>query len=154
MVADFAHFFNWYYSGCRRSVTTPIWSSGRNAPKSFADLRDPKWSGKMVKGHPGFSGAIMSATFQIAELIEHEQRMITGAGEVAVVGGAFLISIGLAHTGVHVEHDAVQRTAAVHPVNPSPAKIGERDKVLIVRKPLRLKASHLTQAGRDLLNNG
>ena len=24
-----------------------------DAPKSFADLLDPKWAGKMVKGHPG-----------------------------------------------------------------------------------------------------
>ena len=37
-----------------------------DAPKSFADLLDPKWSGKMVKGHPAYSGTIMNATFQIA----------------------------------------------------------------------------------------
>jgi iron(III) transport system substrate-binding protein len=37
-----------------------------DAPKSFADLLDPKWSGKMVKAHPGYSGTIMTATFQIA----------------------------------------------------------------------------------------
>src|SRR5258706_1514409 len=36
------------------------------APKSFADLLDPKWSGKMVKAHPGYSGTIMTATFQIS----------------------------------------------------------------------------------------
>jgi hypothetical protein len=75
--------------------------------------------------------------------------MIAVAGEVAVVSGAFLVAIGLAHTRVHVEHDAVQRTAAVHPVNPSPAEIGERDKVLIIREPLGLEASHL--AGRGCL---
>src|SRR5665811_958785 len=73
--------------------------------------------------------------------------MIAVAGEVAVEGGAFLVAIGLAHTRVHVEHDAVQRTAAVHPVNPSPAEIGERDKVLIIRKPLGLEASHLAGGG-------
>ena len=33
------------------------------APKSYADLLDPKWQGKIVKGHPGYSGAIMTATF-------------------------------------------------------------------------------------------
>src|SRR3954454_18925746 len=33
------------------------------APKSHADLLDPKWVGKIVKGHPGYSGAIMTATF-------------------------------------------------------------------------------------------
>ncbi len=37
-----------------------------DAPRSFADLLDPKWSGKMVKAHPGYSGTIMTATFQIA----------------------------------------------------------------------------------------
>jgi iron(III) transport system substrate-binding protein len=36
-----------------------------DAPKSFADLLDPKWMGKMVKGHPAYSGTIMTATFQI-----------------------------------------------------------------------------------------
>ncbi|THD60347.1 MAG: extracellular solute-binding protein [Bradyrhizobium sp.] len=36
-----------------------------DAPKSFADLLDPKWAGKMVKAHPAYSGTIMTATFQI-----------------------------------------------------------------------------------------
>jgi iron(III) transport system substrate-binding protein len=36
-----------------------------DAPKSFADLLDPKWAGKMVKGHPAYSGTIMTATFQV-----------------------------------------------------------------------------------------
>jgi len=36
-----------------------------DAPKSFADLLEPKWVGKMVKAHPGYSGTIMTATFQI-----------------------------------------------------------------------------------------
>lgn len=35
------------------------------APKSFADLLDPKWAGKIVKAHPAYSGTIMNATFQI-----------------------------------------------------------------------------------------
>ena len=35
------------------------------APTSFADLLDPKWMGKLVKAHPGYSGNVMTATFQI-----------------------------------------------------------------------------------------
>ena len=37
-----------------------------DAPKSYADLLDAKWQGKMVKAHPGYSGAILTATFVLA----------------------------------------------------------------------------------------
>ena len=56
-------------------VTTRVWLSSlgyntdlvkaEDAPKSLADLLDPKWAGKMVKAHPAYSGTIMTATFQI-----------------------------------------------------------------------------------------
>lgn len=36
------------------------------APKSYADLLDPKWSGKIVKAHPGYSGTILTQTFQVS----------------------------------------------------------------------------------------
>ena len=36
------------------------------APKSFAELLEPKWKGKIVKAHPGYSGTIMTVTFEIA----------------------------------------------------------------------------------------
>jgi iron(III) transport system substrate-binding protein len=47
--------------GCNTSLVKP-----EDRPKSFADLLDPKWKGKMVKAHPSYSGTIMTATFQLA----------------------------------------------------------------------------------------
>jgi iron(III) transport system substrate-binding protein len=36
------------------------------APKSYADLLDPKWAGKIVKAHPSYSGTILTATYQMS----------------------------------------------------------------------------------------
>jgi iron(III) transport system substrate-binding protein len=38
----------------------------QDAPKGFMDLLDPKWAGKLVKAHPGYSGLILTATHAIA----------------------------------------------------------------------------------------
>src|SRR5215467_10352696 len=37
-----------------------------DAPRSYADLLDPKWTGKIVKAHPSYSGTIITATYQMA----------------------------------------------------------------------------------------
>ena len=40
--------------------------NGKDAPKGFMDLLDAKWSGKLVKAHPGYSGLILTATHAMA----------------------------------------------------------------------------------------
>jgi iron(III) transport system substrate-binding protein len=69
------HYPKDYYDPEGFFVTTRVWLStlgyntnlvkAEEAPKSFADLLDPKWAGKMIKAHPSYSGTIMTATFQI-----------------------------------------------------------------------------------------
>ena len=60
-----------------RATLSPIGYNSKlvkaeDAPKSFADLLDPKWKGKMVKAHPGYSGTVMTATHQISRDIGWE----------------------------------------------------------------------------------
>ncbi|MGN6704264.1 MAG: extracellular solute-binding protein, partial [Burkholderiaceae bacterium] len=40
-----------------------------DAPKSHADLLDPKWKGKLVKAHPGYSGTIMTDTCALSQAL-------------------------------------------------------------------------------------
>jgi iron(III) transport system substrate-binding protein len=58
---QFASFRVWF---CIIAYNTNLVKK-EDAPKSYADLLDPKWKGKLVKAHPGYSGTIMTATFQM-----------------------------------------------------------------------------------------
>ena len=69
------------------------------------------------------------AALQIAELVEHEQRMIAGAFVMAVPDAHLLFAMGRADARIHVEHDASRRTAGMNPVDPLAGKIGERREV-------------------------
>jgi iron(III) transport system substrate-binding protein len=40
-----------------------------DVPKSFADLLDPKWKGRIVKAHPGYSGTILTTTYALANTL-------------------------------------------------------------------------------------
>src|SRR3954453_13202401 len=57
------------------------------------------------------------ASLDVAELVEHKQRMIAGAGEVAVIGAAFLLAVGRAFARIHVEYDSLRPPPAAHFVN-------------------------------------
>src|SRR6478609_1125312 len=68
--------------------------------------------------------------FDIAELVEHEQRVIAGTSEMTVIGAAFLFAIGRAFARIHVEDDGLRPSPPAHLVDPLTGQIGERGKVL------------------------
>ena len=51
---------------CARMAYNTNLVKAEDAPKSYADLLDPKWIGKIVKAHPGYSGTILTATYQMS----------------------------------------------------------------------------------------
>ncbi len=56
---------SWRVTLCPIAYNTTL-VKAEEAPKSFNDLLDPKWVGKIVKAHPGYSGTIMTATQQLS----------------------------------------------------------------------------------------
>jgi iron(III) transport system substrate-binding protein len=64
------------YAGFRATLSPIAYNTklvkAEDAPVSFKDLLDPKWKGKIVKAHPGYSGTILTATFEMVRDIGWE----------------------------------------------------------------------------------
>lgn len=58
-------FASWRITLCPVAYNTSL-VKAEDAPRSYADLLDAKWQGKIVKAHPGYSGTIMTATQQLS----------------------------------------------------------------------------------------
>jgi iron(III) transport system substrate-binding protein len=62
-----------YFAAFRADLSVVAYNedlvSPDEVPDSFADLLDPRWRGRMVKGHPGYSGTIMTATHALSEAL-------------------------------------------------------------------------------------
>jgi iron(III) transport system substrate-binding protein len=56
------------YAGFRATLSPIAYNTrlvkAEDAPRSFKDLLDPRWKGKIVKSHPGYSGNTLTATFE------------------------------------------------------------------------------------------
>lgn len=76
-----------------------------------------------------------AASLQVADLVEHGQRMVRAAAEVAVIDRALLLAVGWTFGAVHVEDDALGRLALMHPVDPGAGQIHQRRQVDLARRP-------------------
>jgi hypothetical protein len=85
---------------------------------------------------------------EIAELVEHEQRVVAVTAEVSVPRRALLSSVGWALGTIHVENDVVGRFAGVDLVDPSAGESREGREVDVARQPLGLEAPHLAAGSR------
>jgi iron(III) transport system substrate-binding protein len=61
-----------YYFGLRATVNVITYNtkalSAAEAPKAWTDLLDPKWKGKLVTAHPGYSGVIATHVLALVHL--------------------------------------------------------------------------------------
>ena len=61
-----------YYFGLRATVNSITYNtkliSAAEAPKTWKDLLDPKWKGKLVTAHPGYSGVIATHVLALVHM--------------------------------------------------------------------------------------
>ena len=81
------------YFATERFTLSPIMYNTKlvkteDAPKSFADLLDKKWTGKIVKAHPSYSGVIMTVTFELSRALGWDYLKKLGQQRVMQVQSA------------------------------------------------------------------
>src|SRR5438093_9794722 len=61
-----------FYYGMRATLSVIAYNpkviSEKDAPKTWKDLLNPKWKGKMVSAHPGYSGIILTHVVALVNL--------------------------------------------------------------------------------------
>src|SRR6185503_8965281 len=62
-----------YYATWRATLSVIGYNTNlvdaKDAPTGYADLLDPKWKGKLVKSHPGYSGTSLTGTYAITKVL-------------------------------------------------------------------------------------
>ncbi|MBV8168458.1 MAG: extracellular solute-binding protein [Alphaproteobacteria bacterium] len=101
------------------------------APKSFAELLEPKWTGKLVKAHPGYSGTILTATYQMARDLGwpyfeklSKQRVLQVQSAVdppkKLAAGERPVMVDGTEASLTIQQDAGQPVAAIYPREGAP----------------------------------
>jgi iron(III) transport system substrate-binding protein len=81
-----------YYYGLRATVNViafnPRAVTAAEAPKTWRDLLDPKWKGKLVTAHPGYSGVIATHVLALVHLHGWDYFKQLGQNRVMLVQSA------------------------------------------------------------------
>jgi iron(III) transport system substrate-binding protein len=81
-----------YYYGLRATVNVIAYNTkavtAAEAPKTWKDLLDPKWKGKLVTAHPGYSGVISTHVLALVNLLGWDYFKQLGGNGVMIVQSA------------------------------------------------------------------
>jgi iron(III) transport system substrate-binding protein len=81
-----------YYYGLRATVNVIAYNtasvSAAEAPRAWKDLLDPKWKGKVVTAHPGYSGVVATHVLALVHLHGWDYFKALAANNVMLVQSA------------------------------------------------------------------
>src|SRR5438128_5430950 len=103
----------------------------KDAPAGYADLLDPKWKGKLVKSHPGYSGTSLTGTYAIVKLLGWDyleklskqgvlQLQSTTATPKSIASGERVVMVDGNEYNMFIEIDAKSPVKIIYPKEGTP----------------------------------
>jgi len=103
----------------------------KDAPASYADLLDPKWKGKLIKSHPGYSGTALTGTYAIVKTLGWDyfeklskqnvlQVQSTTATPKGIASGERAVMVDGNEYNMFIEIDAKSPVAIIYPKEGTP----------------------------------
>jgi iron(III) transport system substrate-binding protein len=103
----------------------------KDAPTGYTDLLDPKWKGKLVKAHPGYSGTALTGTYAITKLLGWDyleklskqgvqQLQSTTATPKSIASGERAVMVDGNEYNMFIEIDAKSPVRIIYPKEGTP----------------------------------
>src|SRR6202158_5414574 len=124
-----------YYAAWRATLSVMGYNTNlvpaKDAPTGYLDLLDPKWKGKLVKSHPGYSGTSLTGTYAIVKALGWDyleklskqgvqQLQSTTATPKSIASGERAVMVDGNEYNMFMEIDAKSPVKIVYPAEGTP----------------------------------
>jgi iron(III) transport system substrate-binding protein len=124
-----------YYAAWRATLSVMGYNTkiveAKDAPTGYADLLDPKWKGKLVKSHPGYSGTALTGTYAIVKALGWDyldklskqgvlQLQSTTATPKSIASGERAVMVDGNEYNMFIEIDAKSPVKIIYPKEGTP----------------------------------
>lgn len=124
-----------YYADWRATLSVMGYNTNlvaeKDAPKSYADLLDPRWKGKLVKSHPGYSGTSLTGTYAIVKVLgwdylaklakqDVQQLQSTTATPKSIASGERAVMVDGNEYNMFIEIDRKSPVRIIYPTEGTP----------------------------------
>ena len=124
-----------YYATWRATLSVMGYNTNlvdaKDAPTGYMDLLDPKWKGKLVKSHPGYSGTSLTGTYAITKVLGWDyleklskqgiqQLQSTTATPKSIASGERAVMVDGNEYNMFIEIDAKSPVRIIYPKEGTP----------------------------------